>query len=341
VATDATGTVTSPDSIARILPTDLPAVTALTSGVNAISTSVQTALTTSYPRWAQSAAGTNAPHLVVVNNALGNEIEFGHNNTAGYRSILGNEVGSGTPNLVFHGEQGTTSNTYRTRGLKASILKSDASGGFVFANAPTASADNQAAVNLVTIDSNGVMTFVGTSSGVRSAWNGVYSTVQHTFAAADAAFTFNTSYSNTGNGTAGTIGDVITWAAASNTRLTFVKTGSYKVTWASLNNTLTAPGGTMGVQIRLNGTTAMTYMGATAPVAGSLLSSSGNFHTAGAIDKQAPMGGLNFIFSAGDYIELMWMRGTSTAATDATVGLPMFPTVGTGFTWLMAEYLGR
>lgn len=49
-ATDATGTVTSPDSIARILPSDLPAVTTLTSGVNAIADTVQTALTNNYLR---------------------------------------------------------------------------------------------------------------------------------------------------------------------------------------------------------------------------------------------------------------------------------------------------
>lgn len=50
IATDATGTPTSPDSIATILPSDLPAVTTLTSGVNAIAATVQTALTNSYLR---------------------------------------------------------------------------------------------------------------------------------------------------------------------------------------------------------------------------------------------------------------------------------------------------
>lgn len=50
IATDATGTPTSPDSIATILPSDLPAVTTLTSGVNAIAATVQTALTNNYLR---------------------------------------------------------------------------------------------------------------------------------------------------------------------------------------------------------------------------------------------------------------------------------------------------
>lgn len=50
IATDATGTPTSPDSIATILPSDLPAVTSLTSGVNAIAATVQTALTNNYLR---------------------------------------------------------------------------------------------------------------------------------------------------------------------------------------------------------------------------------------------------------------------------------------------------
>lgn len=50
MATDATGTPTSPDNIARILPSDAPAVTTLTSGVNAIADTVQTALTNNYLR---------------------------------------------------------------------------------------------------------------------------------------------------------------------------------------------------------------------------------------------------------------------------------------------------
>ena len=50
IATDATGTPTSPDSIATILPSDLPAVTTGTSGVNAIAATVQTALTNNYLR---------------------------------------------------------------------------------------------------------------------------------------------------------------------------------------------------------------------------------------------------------------------------------------------------
>ena len=73
----------------------------------------------------------------------GNNFEWGHTNTAGYGSTLGAEVGTGAPFIAFSAEAGTTGNTYRTRGLRGGVFRSDNAGGFIFGTADTADADNQ------------------------------------------------------------------------------------------------------------------------------------------------------------------------------------------------------
>ncbi len=119
--------------------------------------------------------GTNAPVssalVSVVDNTNG--LEFGHSNAAGFRSTLGAQSTNGVPFLAFNGEAGTTTNTYRTRGLRASILRSDLAGGFDFGNVATASADNQAFVSLLTMDSAGTIrhpagVFYASPSGIRT-----------------------------------------------------------------------------------------------------------------------------------------------------------------------------
>ncbi len=103
--------------------------------------------------------GANAPVssalVSVVDNTNG--LEFGHSNAAGFRSTLGAQSTDGVPFLAFNGEAGTTPNTYRTRGLRASILRSDLSGGFDFGNVASASADDQAFVSLLTMDNAGTI----------------------------------------------------------------------------------------------------------------------------------------------------------------------------------------
>lgn len=78
----------------------------------------------------------------------GNGMEFGNGNAAGYGSTLGGEASSGIPYLAFHAEAGSAANTYRTRGLKGSLLRSDLDGGFTFATLGTAGADNQTPTRL-------------------------------------------------------------------------------------------------------------------------------------------------------------------------------------------------
>jgi len=96
--------------------------------------------------------------------ANGNGIEFGHTNSAGYRGTIGAESSSGNNFLAFHAEAGTNANTYRTRGVVGSVLRSDASGGFVFGKAATASADNQSLTNLLTISNTGAVVATGAIS---------------------------------------------------------------------------------------------------------------------------------------------------------------------------------
>ncbi len=81
-----------------------------------------------------------------------NSFEWGHGNTAGYLSTLGFNSSNGRPYIAFNGEAGTNINTFRTRGIKSSIILSDIAGGLQFGNVATAAGtDNQTFVPLVTM----------------------------------------------------------------------------------------------------------------------------------------------------------------------------------------------
>jgi hypothetical protein len=103
----------------------------------------------------------------VQSNALlaavagGNGIEFGHSNTAGYRSTLGAEAGGGAPFLAFSAAAGATNNTYKTNGIKGSVFRGDAAGGFQWSTLATASADNQTPTNVMTLNASGNLNITG------------------------------------------------------------------------------------------------------------------------------------------------------------------------------------
>jgi len=117
------------------------------------------------------ATSIRAGATAMVSSALigavagGNGFEFGHTNSAGYRGTLGAEASSGANFIAFNSEAGTTANTYRTRGVVGSVMKSDNGGGFTFNKVATATADNQALTNLMTISNAGVVTAAGSFSG--------------------------------------------------------------------------------------------------------------------------------------------------------------------------------
>jgi hypothetical protein len=109
--------------------------------------------------------GATAPQgaqTVLVSGIGGgiNAFEWGHANTGGYRSHLGADSTGGNPWLGFNLEAGTTADTYRTRGFKGALLRSDMAGGFYFASVDTAAAtDNQSASIQVRV--------IGTASATR------------------------------------------------------------------------------------------------------------------------------------------------------------------------------
>jgi len=119
---------------------------------------------TLYPNYFQ--VGTSAPvtdsRMSVVQ--AGNSIEFGHTNSAGYRSTLGAESSSGFGFLALHGEAGTSANTYRTRGVRASVIRGGA-GSLAFCSVANTTADNQTLDIHGYIDTAGRWVFGGTDGG--------------------------------------------------------------------------------------------------------------------------------------------------------------------------------
>ena len=109
---------------------------------------------------------TNGQSTAIISaRASGNGLEFGHTNPAGYGSTLGANAGNGQPFIAFSAEAGTTSNTFRTRGLIGTVLSntSASTGGLTVSNLPTASADNQTPTELFRITSGGSVG-IGTAS---------------------------------------------------------------------------------------------------------------------------------------------------------------------------------
>lgn len=83
---------------------------------------VDTSSTQSNARVSLRAVNGNVP--------AANALEWGHSNQGGYGSTMGFHTGSGNPFLAFFGEAGsTTSNTFRSRGLRPVILQAIASTG--------------------------------------------------------------------------------------------------------------------------------------------------------------------------------------------------------------------
>ena len=98
----------------------------------------------------------------------GNSFEWGHNNPAGYRSTLGAFNGGGHPFIGLSTEAGSTSNTFRTRGLKGVVIHTGNAGDFRVSTVNNSNADNQTATNRLLINSEGNMRIIaagGTGDG--------------------------------------------------------------------------------------------------------------------------------------------------------------------------------
>lgn len=81
-------------------------------------------------------------------------VEWGHSNTSGYGNTFGFEGGSGAGYIAFSAGPGTTSNTYKTFGVKGSLIKSDNAGGWIISSIQNANADNQTPTTILTVDTN-------------------------------------------------------------------------------------------------------------------------------------------------------------------------------------------
>jgi hypothetical protein len=127
-----------------------------TSGVNRMQISATGIIT----------LGTQAPQSTAIAGMRvnGNNFEWGHTNTGGYHATLGAEAGTGAPFIALNAEAGTTSNTYRTRGRAATIIRAS-NGTFSISALASSNADNQSLVDRLTIAANGAATFAGAING--------------------------------------------------------------------------------------------------------------------------------------------------------------------------------
>ena len=138
---------------------------------------------------ASSITTTQSDALLSVRSA-GPAIEFGHNNGAGYGSTIGGLASNGKPYMAFSAEPATTAvNAFRTRGLKGTVISGGTSGELTFNRVPLATADNQALVESMRIDSSGNLLVGTTSLSVSSSTGSVTGTVINTTGLFEAAKT--------------------------------------------------------------------------------------------------------------------------------------------------------
>ncbi|MEO9612644.1 MAG: hypothetical protein ABJG86_09675 [Nitratireductor sp.] len=106
-----------------------------------------------------NASGQSGAPLRFRQNA--DSFEWGHQNGGGYGSTLGAQNNSGNPWLAFSGEHGAASNSFRTRGRRASIMMGDLAGGFRFGNVADANADDQLFQQQAALSATGIWTAAG------------------------------------------------------------------------------------------------------------------------------------------------------------------------------------
>ena len=145
----------------QILNNAVPIVTVTSSGT----------VTATGAITAGGTAGQSSALITARSNV--NSFEWGHANGSGYLSTFGYYSSAGNPYIAFNGEAGTTNNTFKTRGIKSSIILSDLNGGMQFGNVGTAaSTDNQSFIPLVTISSAGAITATGAITAPSATFNG-------------------------------------------------------------------------------------------------------------------------------------------------------------------------
>jgi hypothetical protein len=115
----------------------------------------------------RTAAGQyDAGFCVRENIANRAAFEWGHTNTGGYGSTLGNGNGNGAPYIAFHAGPGTNANTFETHGLKGRGMYSNNSNALIFFDVATAAADNQAATTRMTLNTDSGNLLITGSVGI-------------------------------------------------------------------------------------------------------------------------------------------------------------------------------
>ena len=188
----------------------------------------------------------------------GNQYEFGHSNINGYGSVIGAEVGSGSPFIAFNSGTGTNNNTYKTYGIKGVVIRTDNAGSLLFNTVDiAANTDNQTPTERMRIDSSGNVGIGNTAPIDKLSVNGT------TF------FQGNVTLGNStitvglqANGTYGTAGQILTsngtatyWStisagvSGSNTQIQFndsgAANGSAGFTFTKTSNTISVGNSTV------------------------------------------------------------------------------------------------
>ncbi|HLJ52233.1 MAG TPA: DUF2793 domain-containing protein [Rhizomicrobium sp.] len=82
--------------------------------------------------------------LGAINSGSGNDFEWGHQNTTGFRSHIGHNNANGASFLGFNAEAGTTNDTFRTRGFVGAVVQGTGPGtALSFNSVANSNADNQ------------------------------------------------------------------------------------------------------------------------------------------------------------------------------------------------------
>lgn len=163
-----------------------------------------------------AAGGVAQTAAIIAARNAGASIEFGHNNTAGYGSVLGAQSSLGNPFLALCAVNGTNINTYKTLGNKGNVITTDLAGTLLFHQIANANLDNQSPTTMgqmtpsLWAPGNDLGTDLG---GTGSRWAHVFTTVVDSGTAASLAL-------RTNNGTVGfriddTAAGVNFWSALS------------------------------------------------------------------------------------------------------------------------------
>jgi hypothetical protein len=111
------------------------------------------------------AGGTAQSAARIKARANADSFEFGHENQAGYSSTIGAGSNNGFPHIAFFCINGTNNNTFETLGIAGQVIQANTNGTLTFNKVTTATADNQALTQLMSLDNAGNLTTISKITG--------------------------------------------------------------------------------------------------------------------------------------------------------------------------------